>query len=353
MFPVNQWKNLTNLYWRHIKSSTLSYSPSSGIVPLKKSIAAYLNISRGLKCDFRQVVIVSGSLQSLYLLGNVLIDPGDGVVLENPTFPNVHSIFRSLRAHIHPVNIEAGGIQLPEAWGQKPSPKAIHTTPSHHYPSGVRMSLARRQALLAWAYRHLSFIIENDYEHEISNWHDPIPSLFSLDTQDRVIYLGTFNRLLHPSVRLGYMVVPFYLLPAVEALQKHSHRFVSPSLQIVMNQFIEKKYLYAHVKNVVGAAEERKALFEKLFEELFQGEMELVPREADSLYLLARFRRRMKDKDLVRMLEQGNIIAHAYSKCFIDGQPEDGLILGYASVRNPVIRKTLSQMHRLWREAGL
>lgn len=351
IFPVNQWKNLTNLYWRHIKSSALSYSPASGIVSLKKNIANYLNITRNIKCDYRQVLIVSGSLQSLYLIGNVLIDPGDQVVMENPTFPNVHSIFRSMRADIQAVGIDHEGINLQALTElEQLQPKVIHTTPSNHYPTGVRMSMARRQGLLDWANEKQTFIIENDYEHEISNWKESIPSLFSLDTQDRVIYMGTFNRLLHPSVRLGYMIVPFYLLEAVEALQKHSHRFVSPSLQIVMNQFIEKKYLYQHVRQVIQAAEERKILFEQIFQENFQEEIKLCPHDSDNLYMLAQFSKEVDDKKVASVLEKGNIIAHPYSKCFIDGNHENGLILGYASVRNPVIRKTLPRMARLWRE---
>lgn len=354
IFPVNQWKNLTNLYWRHIKSSALSYSPASGIVSLKKNIANYLNITRNIKCDYRQVIIVSGSLQSLYLIGNVLVDKGDQVVMENPTFPNVHSIFRSLQADIHAVEMDEEGISMDALTAREGlHPKVIHTTPSNHYPTGVRMSMTRRQALLDWANAHKSFIIENDYEHEIGNWKKPIPSLFSMDTQDRVIYMGTFNRLLHPSVRLGYMIAPFYLLETVEALQKHSHRFVSPSLQIVMNQFIEKKYLYQHVQYVIEVAEERKRLFEETFEANFQGEIELCPREGDNLYMLAKFKKEVDDKKVAAVLEEGNIIAHPYSKCFIDGHHENGLILGYASVRNPVIRKTLPRMARLWKEAFL
>ncbi|MEM7375205.1 MAG: PLP-dependent aminotransferase family protein [Bacteroidota bacterium] len=351
IFPVNQWKNLTNLYWRHINSSALSYSPSSGIDPLKKSIAAYLNISRNLKCDYRQIIIVSGSLQSLFLIGSVLLDQRDVVVMENPTFPNVHSIFKSLKANIRSVGIDSQGLQV-DALTDKLHGKAklIHTTPSIHYPTRVRMSLERRLALLNWSSKHSSLIIENDYEHEISNWHHHIPSIFSLDTEGRTIYMGTFNRLLHPSIRLGYMVVPFYLLDAVEALQQHSHRFVSPSTQIVMHQFIEKKYLYNHIKNVVAVSSERKGLFLNTFEELFGNKVSIQTDGADSLYLLANWQDGPDDKKVAAMLEKANIIAHAYSKCFIDQNQQNGLILGYASVRNPVIKQTLPRMARLWQE---
>lgn len=349
IFPVNQWKKLSNLYWRYIKASSLNYAPSSGLESLKKSIAAYLQMTRNLQCDYRQVIIVSGSLQSLFLIGSVMLNEGDGVVLENPTFPNVHSIFKSLRARLIPMGIDAEGLrvdQMNEATFT--GAKLIHVTPSNHYPSGVRMSIARRQELLAWAQDRPVMILENDYEHEVSNWHDPLPALFSLDRQEKTIFMGTFNRLLHPSVRLGYMVVPFHLLAAVEALQKHSHRFVSPSLQTVMHQFIEKKYLIKHVKNVIEVAAERKAVFQQTLQECLGERLSLLPQQAECLHTLVQLPPGQTDKTLVAALERNDLIAHAYSKCFIGTPAIQGLIMGHSSVRTPVIQKTLLRMARLW-----
>jgi len=283
------------------------------------------------------------------LIGNVLVDKGDTVLMENPTFPNVHSIFRSLQAEIRAMPVDNNGIMLKSLPRQEQARlKVIHTTPSHHYPTGIRMSLERRKALLAYANKHKCMIIENDYEHELANWRAPLPALFSMDQQDRVIFMGTFNRLLHPSVRLGYMVVPFLLIDAVAALQMHSHRFVSPASQIVMNQFIEKKYLYQHIKEVIQVAAERKALFLDLFNHTFTDEIRIQSLSTHSLYLLAKMNQHISDKAVTHALKQKNIIAHRYSKCFIDGYQEQGLILGYASVRRPILIKTLNQMAHIW-----
>ena len=276
IFPVNQWKNLSNIYWRYIKTSALSYSPSSGIDQLKRNIASYLNLSRNIKCDAKQVIIVSGSLQSLYLLGNVLINPGDGVAMENPTFPNVYSIFKGLRGTIHGIPVDGDGIQVTDMESAEINKsKLVHVTPSCHYPTGVRMSMKRRGEILNWASRNNAFIIENDYEHEVHNYKDSVPSLFSLDKEQRTIYLSTFNRLMHPSIRIGYMVLPPFLINAVEALLKHSHRFVPPVTQVVLNSFIENKRLYPHVKHVVEVAEERKEIFTERFENYFGDVMPL------------------------------------------------------------------------------
>ncbi|RNL82073.1 PLP-dependent aminotransferase family protein [Sinomicrobium pectinilyticum] len=347
IFPVNQWKKLSNYYWRTIKASSLSYSNSSGVEVLKRNLAGYLNMMRGIRCDYEQIIIVSGSLQSLYLLGNALMDRGDTMVMENPTFPNVHSIFRSLEANIIAASIDREGICIPQADEVSARPKLIHITPSGHYPTGVKMSPQRKSDLLRWASENGSIIIENDYEHEISNWGLKDPSVFSMDTEQRTVYLGTFNRLLHPSIRLGYMVVPYYLLDTIKALQNHSHRFVSPSNQVVMNQFIEKNYLYHHIKNVIEVAEERKALFSGIVRNEFHPSFQLADSPARSLHLLGNFELPVSDQPLIRRFKERHLIAHAYSKCFISGQ-QNGLILGYAAVRKPLIPKKLSEMASIY-----
>ncbi|MDY0781424.1 PLP-dependent aminotransferase family protein [Tenacibaculum sp. IB213877] len=347
VFPVNQWKKLLNTYWRHIKSSGLSYSQSTGVKELKKSIANYLNVSRNIKCNPEQIVIVSGSLQSLYLITNALIDKGDSVVLENPVFPNVHSIFKSSQANLLPINLDHEGISIDQmnALVEK-KPKIIHVTPSNHYPLGVQMSLKRRKELLQWASKNKSFIIENDYENEIANSFKNIPTIYSLDTEDRTIYMGTFNRLLHPSIRLGYMVVPKYLVSTIEALQEHSHRFISPSIQVVMNQFIEKNYLYKHIKTSIEVAKERYDLFISEFE-LVSKNMFIQQKPFSSFHLIAYFKYSATEEDeteIIKKLTEHDVIAFPLSKCYITSKKEYGLILGYSSVRPTVLKQKIKKI---------
>jgi len=341
IFPINQWKNLLNTYWRHVKSSTLSYARSTGINPLKKSICDYLNISRNIKCDYRQIVIVSGSLQSLYLISSVLIDKGDNIILEDPAFPNVHSIFKSAQANLLPISLDKEGIDVEKMNELNHlKPKLAHVTPSNHYPLGVKMSLSRRKQLLKWASINKALLIENDYENEIANHLIKIPSIFSLDKEDRTIYMGTFNRLLHPSIRLGYMIVPKYLIDAVEALQEHSHRFVAPSIQVVMNQFIERNYLYQHIKNCLEVSQERQELFVSQFNTCKK--MTLHNANFDSLHLVANFNKNISAKEeylVINRLKEAQITTHSLNKCFIGNQKQQGLILGYSSVRTKVLQR--------------
>jgi GntR family transcriptional regulator/MocR family aminotransferase len=352
VFPVGQWKRLSNLYWRNIKYSSLSFSDSSGIESLKKNIANYLSLIRGIQCDYEQIVIVSGSLQSLYLISNALLNQNDTMVLENPTFPNVHSIFRSLGANLKPLGVDDNGIKINDLeLEDNERPKLIHLTPSNHYPTGVQMSYERKLEVLKWADQHKAIIIENDYDHEISNWNSRQESIFSLDNKDRTVFLGTFNRLLHQSVRLGYMVVPYYLLDVIKALQKHSHRFVSPSNQLVMSQFIEKNYLYNHICNVIEVAEERKAIFLENFKKYMHPSVQLKPSQARSLHLLTEIPDEVSDKKITEDLRDINITAHHYSKCFMNDS-KNGLIFGYSCVKSPKIINKIRKVSEVYDKAA-
>lgn len=345
VFPINQWKKLLNTYWRYIKSSGLSYHKSTGLEELKKSIQNYLNISRNIKCSSKQIVIVSGNLQSLFLITSALIESGDSVILEDPTFPNVHSIFKSQEANILGVNIDEEGIDINmiNTYNHL-HPKLIHTTPSNHYPSGIKMSLERRKALLNWASENNSLLIENDYEPEVANHISCVPTLYSLDKEDRTIYISTFNRLLHPSLRLGFMIVPEFLVATIEAIQEHSHRFVSPSIQVVMNEFIERNYLFQHLKNVIQVAQVRHALFLSEFEKN-NTKMYIENKEFSNLHVVAKFKKPVTEKEeleIIKKLAQHNIVTYPLSMCYLGEHKEKGFILGYSAVRpNKLIQKVV------------
>lgn len=350
LFPVTHWKNLSNLYWRHIRTSEMIYSPSSGLLSVKKSIASYLNITRNIQCNPEHIFIVAGSLQSLYLVGSVLVNPNDEVIIENPGFPNVRAIFKGLRASITNASIDAEGMVLPDRKEEENNLKLIHCTPSCQYPLGMQMSLRRRKELLEFARDNKALIIENDYEHEINNSSGSLPSLYELDGGERTIYLGTFNRLLHPSIRIGYMVVPEYLMHAMESLLKHSHRFVPPSLQVVLSQFIDRKYIYKHIKKVNQSAISRKEVFVKAFHETFPSYARLSDSQTPSLHTLAYLQDGHSDKEIVELLNKHHLICHPLSKCYSEKDAEQGLLFGYSSVRSPMIKNKVMAMSKLIKE---
>ena len=181
------------------------------------------------------------------------------------------------------------------------------------------MSLNRRLDLLQFATKKNSFIIEDDYDHEFSNWENPIASILSLDNQDRVIYLGTFNKLLHPSIRMGYMIVPEYLLDTVSSIYQQSSRFVPHAQQKILGAFIERDYLNKHLRNVIEVAIERKDIFRESFTSHFEEEIALDSNNT-GLHIIGSLKKGIEDKMLAAYLKENRVIAHPLSNYFIDGQ---------------------------------
>lgn len=334
LFPITRWKKLSDEYWKFVRASELSYYAGAGVEVLRKTISNYLNLRRNVKCDYNQVFILSGSLQSLYLIGNLLLNPGDEVVLENPTFPNAHSVFKSLRAQVTGVDLDEQGM-MAEGLGEKITPRAklIHLTPSHQYPLGIQMTDERKEEILTIADKKGLYIIENDYENEINHPKRDWNPLFSLDKQDRTFYLGTFNRTLHPSIRVGFVIVPRHLVQNFHAMVMHSHRFVSPTGQVVLRGFIEKNYLHEHLKNVAREAELRHARFTEFLESQLSRQLRRVRSSCPSLHITALLKDDLRDTKVVAALAEKGIIAHALSKCYINPGVKQGLIFGYSSVK--------------------
>ena len=341
IFPVQLWKNLTNNYWKSVQPSQLSYSNTIGLERLRHNISNYLKIYRNIVCNPEQIIITTGSLHSLSLIGDALINRKDEVVIENPTYPHAFHLFESLKAKICPAPIDDNGIVLHDL--PCSNPKLIYTTPSNQYPTGIKMSLNRRQELLSWAANKNAFIIEDDYDHEFSNWERPISSVFSLDKQDRTIYLGTFNKLLHPSIRMGYMIVPNYLLDTIISLYQQSSRFVQPSTQAILSDFIEKDYLNKHLRHVIEVSIERKKIFLDTFSSCFENEINIDSKNT-GLHIIGQLDNTFNDIALSDYLKSNNIITHPFSNYFIEGKKQNGLVMGYSSVNNKVIKETIRNM---------
>jgi GntR family transcriptional regulator/MocR family aminotransferase len=347
VFPVKQWQSLTNNYWKNVTFSDLSYRHTLGLDHLRKNIVAYLNIYRNIQCDYRQIVIVTGSLHSLSILGDLFLDENDEVVLENPTYANAIALFKSLNAKIIPAKIDKEGLSIDSIKNiHFKKSKLIFTTPSNQYPTGVQMSLNRRLEVLDWATKNNCLVIEDDYDHEFSNWDNPIPSIFSLDKGNRVIYQGTFNKLLHPSIRLGYLIVPKNYIEDIKAMYEQSLRFVSPVTQQVMSDFIEKDYLSQHLRKVIKISNERKVFFTNCFKKIFKNDMKLYPVN-NGLHFIVKLPDHMNDVKVSDFLGKNEIVVFPYSKYFFKGKKGNGLLIGFSSVSKPIIKRKLEKMYQL------
>ncbi|MDF0715987.1 PLP-dependent aminotransferase family protein [Muricauda sp. 334s03] len=341
IFPVQIWKKLIDEYWKHTTPSELSYCNTIGLQCLRENLSHYLRVYRDIHCHPDQIIITTGSLHSLYLVANVLLEQNDEVIVEDPTYPMAHNLFKSLGASICTAQVDAEGLNLSTICCQHP--KFVYTTPSCQYPLGIKMSMKRRRDVLKWAAQKETYVIEDDYNHEFSNWEKPLGSLYGMAPQQRVIYLGTFNKLIHPSLRLGYMIVPDQLMDAVIGLYKQSSRFASRENQKAMSTFIEKDYLNKHLRRVIDTATERKEVFVHHFNTVL-GDSFSLDHNSLGLHLIAHNKLNTTDTFVEQKLLQHNIRVHALSKYHIGPNSANGMVMGFCSVNPKQIKETIQNM---------
>jgi len=265
LFPLMVWNRLRGRVLRSAGGSLLHYQAAcvSGLPALRENLASYLRDSRGVRCDSRQVVITSGSQQALFILANLLLGPGDQVYMEDPGYVEARLAWQSAGARILPGQVDEQGLRLPARPPSRVS--LVYTTPSRQFPTGVSLSLGRRFALIDFASRTKSWIIEDDYDSELRYGAPPLPSLQSLDPSGRVIYVGTFSKLLFPSLRLGYVVVPESLLDGFVELKHLIDDHLPLIDQATLALFLESGAFYSHIRRCRKAYAERQALFLQLF----------------------------------------------------------------------------------------
>jgi GntR family transcriptional regulator / MocR family aminotransferase len=255
-FPIDAWRTLTKRVLDYPPRELLGYGPTEGLPELREALARYLQRSRGVRCTAEQVLIVNGSQQALDLAARVLIDPGDGVVIEEPCYPGARAVFASNGGVVIPVRCDDEGIcvdQMPDG------PRLAYVTPSHQFPSGAVMSASRRLELLAWAQRTGAIVIEDDYDSEFRYEGRPLAALQGLDEAGRVVYTGTLSKVLLPALRLGYMVAPPGLQPAISGAKWLTDRHVALLYQAVLALFIDEGYFDRHLRRMRKVYERRRA----------------------------------------------------------------------------------------------
>ena len=265
LFPLLTWNRMRGRALRREGRNILHYQSSciAGLPALRENVATYLRDHRGVRCDSHQVVITSGSQQALFLLAMLLLKPGQRVYVEDPGYVEARLAWRNAGARIVPGRIDEQGLRLSAPNRGRIS--LIYTTPSRQFPTGVSLSLARRLALLDFATRNRSWIIEDDYDSELRYGAAPLPSLQSLDGSGRLIYTGTFSKVLFPSLRLGYVVIPDELLDRFIELKHLSDDHLPLLDQATLALFLESGAFYSHIRRCRREYASRHALFLDLF----------------------------------------------------------------------------------------
>jgi GntR family transcriptional regulator/MocR family aminotransferase len=230
-----------------------------GLDELRQSVAVYLRDSRGVRCQWNEVAITNGSQQALFLLAHLLLEPGQRVYMEDPGYPGARNAWRQAGATVVPLQIDDEGICLPD--GDSLPASLIYVTPSHQFPLGTCMSLARRLTILRTARDAGSWIVEDDYDAEFRYTSAPQPSLQSLDENRRVIYIGSFSKTLFPALRLGYVVLPPPLVERFAALKSIADDYSPLIDQATLANFLESGAFYAHLRRCRKHYAERQSYF--------------------------------------------------------------------------------------------
>jgi len=261
LFPLAMWNRLRSRALRSTNRSLLHYNSAAvlGLRELRENLAVYLRESRGVRCEWWQVAITTGSQQALYLLSQLLLNSGDRVYMEDPGYQGAAKAWQAAGTEMHYLPVDQDGVTIPRLIEQPG--KLIYVTPSRQFPTGVSLSLSRRLALVNGAADSGTWIVEDDYDSEFRYEAAPLPSLQSLDVSGRVIYIGTFSKLLFPSLRVGYAVLPVPLVEEFQSLKSVVEDHGPLIDQATLAAFLDTGAFYSHIRRCRRAYAERQRVF--------------------------------------------------------------------------------------------
>ena len=327
-FPIALWRRLLNRQWRALNPALLDSSHDGGYLPLRQAIADYLRVSRAVNLNVDQVLITSGTQQSIDLCARLLTDHNDYAWVENPCYWAARRVLEVNGLHLQPIAVDAEGM-APSTEDFRIKPRLIYTTPSHQYPKGIVMSYSRRRLLLDYAQNSNAWIIEDDYDSEFRFEGRPISSLQGMDQHGRVLYLGTFSKVMYPGIRLGYMVIPPQLVNAFKNGLYELQRPGQVMIQAALADFIEEGHFASHIRRLKQTYGERRRLLQAALAPIANVGARLSMVDS-GLHLVVEFDKEIDDVNIAKMAAQQGLRVYPLSNYCLGDKPEKGLIIGYA-----------------------
>ena len=351
LFPFEVWAKLNGAFWRKPDLEQLCYGDPAGDGRLRGLIAAYLRSSRGMQCTAEQIVITSGAQQAISLCAQLLVEPGDGVAVENPGYRAAGHAFALAGGRLHGVPVDGEGMDC-QVLGTLNDCRVAYVTPSHQYPLGVVMSLARRLELLAWAERSGGWIVEDDYDGEYRYSGAPLSPLAALDRNGRVLYVGTFGKVAFPALRLGYLVLPPGLVQAFTRRRAVDVRHSEVSTQAVMAEFMAAGHFQRHIRRMRRAALSRRNALLAGWPDGLPG-VGPLPSVAAGLHMTVRVESLAREQLLLAQAHAAGVEINGLSSYWLAGAspPADqraGLVIGFAAVPEAEIAQALARLHQAW-----
>ncbi|UTV30642.1 PLP-dependent aminotransferase family protein [Photobacterium atrarenae] len=327
-FPIKTWSRMTARCARNTRISNLAYPSAYGLPELRVAISQYLQLYRGVQCHPAQVFITSGYVNSIQWITNVLLKAPSHIGVEDPGYPLTRQILENSGYHPVPVPVDQDGVNLPA----NSEVKALIVTPAHQSPTCVSLTLQRRQMLLDWAVNNQGWILEDDYDGEYRHTGLPLPALKSLDTQDRVIYLGTFSKVLFPGLRVAYIVVPESQVCLFEQCSELFAGNVSTFTQSCILAFMQEGHFPRHIQRMRKLYRERRELAARLFTQILGDKLMIEP-QPGGMHMIAKLNDPKRDDiEVSHQMMKAGLFSQALSQ-WSSKSTHPSLILGFTNIR--------------------
>jgi GntR family transcriptional regulator/MocR family aminotransferase len=342
-FPVDIWARIASRRLRRVSASQLAGRDTRGYGPLREALAGYLGASRGVNCSADRIVMVSGVQQALDLLARLLVKRGESVWMEDPGYFGATTAFRNAGARIVPVPVDEHGLSISQGRAACRAAKGAYLTPAHQFPLGVTMPLERRLAVLAWAREAGAFLIEDDYDSEYRFEGRPAPALQGLDKSGSVVLVGSFNKLLFPSLRLGYIVAPPALVDPLLAFRFGTDQHAAGLDQAILCDFIVEGHMGRHIRRMRELYAGRLAALQDGGRKYLDGLLDISRIQA-GLYTAGFLRngmtsRQAEDRAAALKIETMGIDRFALRRTDVHG-----LVLGFGAFDESQIRRGLTSL---------
>jgi GntR family transcriptional regulator/MocR family aminotransferase len=348
-FPFTIWRRLSNQLLRLEQKDLLFYGDPQGERGLRQEIARYLHQFRGVTCSPEQIVIGAGSHVLLTFLGLLLREDAAEIGVENPGYPLISATFQQHGYQVVPISLEEDGIRIGELY--ESGVRLVYVTPSHQFPRGMMMPVAKRLQLLEWAAQVNGYIIEDDYDGEFRYHGRPAPSLQGLLPQTRVVYMGGFSKSLAPAIRINYMVLPEILLDRYHKLEYEAlfEQSSSPILQKTLQLFMARGYWEKHVRKMRNVYRKKHDLLVETVEETFQEKGEIIGKGA-GLHVLLKVHSPCSERELIEKAKRAGIRMSSASFTWMKPPEEERkeFFIGFGGVPLDQIEKGIRELHKVW-----
>lgn len=343
-FPYKLWSRLVVRRARNMPPEAFTYQNLRGYRPLREAIAAHITVSRRVQCAPEQIIILPGAQGGLDLAARMLINPGDAVWMEDPGYLPARGALLGAGAQIVPVPVDREGLVVEAGIARAPQARLAYVTPSHQFPLGVTLSLKRRLALLDWAKSAEAYILEDDYDSEYRFARRPLPALQGLAEREtgRVIYVGTFSKVLFPALGIGYLVLPPALVEAFEKVRTFINVHPPMLEQLVLTDFIVEGHLMRHLRKMRSLYAERRAA---LLAAAWEMPLDIHPPDT-GIHCVGWLPEGMDDLALVREAARHDIDLVPVSRFSIEPLARKGILLGYSEYSVEQIQDGIRRLAR-------